>query len=127
MQFKVSNPFLSGIWVENGGFLPEANFGLRELSLPVSMCVCLFVCLCVCQSQVFPHDNSSPIQAGITNFGPEVQNTLVRIPIFLGVIDLDHQGPILLESRILCYFEFVSAINIGQFKLDTPCLNQKCI
>ena len=31
-----------------------------------------------------PHHNSSPIQARITKFGPEVQNTLVKIPIVLG-------------------------------------------
>ena len=31
-----------------------------------------------------PHHNSSPIQARITKFRPEVQNTLVKIPIILG-------------------------------------------
>ena len=31
-----------------------------------------------------PHHNSSPIQDRITKFGPEVQNTLVKIPIVLG-------------------------------------------
>ena len=31
-----------------------------------------------------PHHNSSPIQARITKFGPEVQNTLVKIPKDLG-------------------------------------------
>ena len=71
-------------------FLPEANFGLRVLSLPVSVCVY--------QSLVCPHDNSSPVQARITKFWPEKQITLVKIPIvfvffvfFLGggAIDLD--------------------------------------
>ena len=33
-----------------------------------------------------PHHNSSPIQAWITKFGPEMQNTLVQIPIVLGSI-----------------------------------------
>ena len=33
---------------------------------------------------VCPHHNSSPIQARITKFGPEVQNTLVKVPIVLG-------------------------------------------
>ena len=32
-----------------------------------------------------PWDNSSPVQARATKFGPEVQNTLVKIPIVLGV------------------------------------------
>ena len=56
--------------------LPEASFGLRVLSLPVSVCVH--------QSLACPHDNSSPVQARITKFGPEKQNTLVKIPIVLG-------------------------------------------
>ena len=30
------------------------------------------------------HHNSSPIQARITKFGPEVQNNLVKIPVDLG-------------------------------------------
>ena len=33
---------------------------------------------------VCPHHNPSLIQARITKFGPEVQNTLVKIPIVLG-------------------------------------------
>ena len=59
-------------------FLPEASFGLRVLSLPVSVCVCVY------QSLACLHDNSSPVQARITKFGPEKQNTLVKIPIVLG-------------------------------------------
>ena len=31
-----------------------------------------------------PHHNTPPIQARFTKFGPEVQNTLVKIPIVLG-------------------------------------------
>ena len=60
----------------NAWFLPEASFGLRVLSLPVSVCVY--------QSLACLHDNSSPVQARITKFGPEKQNTLVKIPIVLG-------------------------------------------
>ena len=47
--------------------------------------VCLSVCLCVRQSLACPRDNLSPVQARITKFGPEEQNTLVKIPIFWGV------------------------------------------
>ena len=32
-----------------------------------------------------PRDNSSPVQARVTKFGPEVLNTLVKIPVVLGV------------------------------------------
>ena len=61
-------------------FLPEASFGLRVLSLPPS------VCLCVRQSLACPRDNLSPVQARITKFGPEEQNTLVKIPIVLLIV-----------------------------------------
>ena len=62
-------------------FLPEANFGLRVLSLPAS--------------RVCPRDNSLPVQARITKFGAQMQNTLVKVPIvFYGVIDHDLQGQI---------------------------------
>ena len=47
--------------------LPMASFGLGLLSLPA--------CLSMC-----------------TKFEPEVQNTLVKIPIVLGLIDPDLQG-----------------------------------
>ena len=50
----------------------------------VIACVCGSVCVCVYQSRACPHDNSSPIQARITKFGPEMQNTLVWVPIVFG-------------------------------------------
>ena len=46
-------------------------------------CRCLCLCVCVYQSLACLHDNSSPVQARITKFGPEKQNTLVKIPIVL--------------------------------------------
>ena len=47
-------------------------------------CRCLCLCVCVYQSLACPDDNSSPVQARITKFGPEKQNTLVKFPIVLG-------------------------------------------
>ena len=47
--------------------LPEASFGLRVLSLPASVCLC--VRQCVHQSRACPQDNSSRVQARITKFG----------------------------------------------------------
>ena len=63
-------------------FLPKASFGLQVLSSPASVGLCVHVC--VYQSQDCPHENSSLIQARITKFGPEMQNTLVWIPIVFG-------------------------------------------
>ena len=65
-------------------FLPEASFGHRVLSLPASVCVCRCVCQFVCLSLACPRDNSRPVQARITKFGPKMQKTLVKVPIFRG-------------------------------------------
>ena len=62
-------------------FLPEASFGLRVLSLPASVCVCLPVCVSITSC---PRDNSGPVQARIAKFGPKMQKTLVKVPIVLG-------------------------------------------
>ena len=56
-------------------FLPEASYGLRVLSSSAFVGLCVRVC--VYQSRVCPRDNSSLIQARITTFGPEMENTLV--------------------------------------------------
>ena len=59
-------------------------------------------CCCLRQSirhQVCLHDNSSPIQARLTKFGPKMQNTLVKVIIVLGTIDLELQGQIKLLSQ----------------------------
>ena len=65
-------------------FLPEASFGHRVLSSPASVGLCVCVCMCVYQSRACPLDNSSPSQARITKFRPEMQNTLVWVPIVFG-------------------------------------------
>ena len=53
---------------------PEASFGIRVLSLPASVCVCVRACvsLSVCQLRVCLCDNSSPVQTGITKFGTQI-------------------------------------------------------
>ena len=48
------------------------------------VCVCTCVCQSVCQSLACPRDNSGPVQARITKFGPKMQKTLVKVPIVLG-------------------------------------------
>ena len=81
-------------------FLPEASFGHRILSLPESMCV--YVCVSVCVSiTCCPRNNSGPLQARITKFGPKLQKTLFKVPIVWGAIDLDLQGQIQPKNRNL--------------------------
>ena len=72
-------------WINNfiSHFITRGQFWP---SVIVIACVCGSVCPCVCvyQSRACPHDNSSPIQARNTKFGPEMQNTLVWVPIVFG-------------------------------------------
>ena len=49
------------------------------------MCVCVRVSVCVCQLQVCPCDKLWQIQARITKFRPDGQNTFVKIPIVFRV------------------------------------------
>ena len=55
--------------------------------LAFGYCRCLRVCVCVRvsvrQSSACPYNNSSTVQARITKFGPEMEKTLVKIPIIL--------------------------------------------
>ena len=74
------------------------------------------MCVCVCVHQLLAcsHVNLSPVQARITKFGPEKQITLVNIfivcffvcfvvvvvfVVFWGVIDLEFQGQIKLQTQ----------------------------
>ena len=49
----------------------------------VVACICVCVCLSVCQSLACPRNNSGPVQARISKFGPKMQKTLVKVPIVL--------------------------------------------
>ena len=80
-QGATLGPLIFNIFMND--LLPEASYGLRVLSLPASLS--LSVCVCVRQSPVCPRDNLSPVQARITEFGPEVQSNLFKIPIVFGV------------------------------------------
>ena len=88
--------------------------------------MCLSVRQCVYQSRACSCDNSSPVQARINKFEPEVPNTLVKSPIVFGADWSWLQGQIYLESQILPNFKLVHVISLQWFKLS-PNLNQKSI
>ena len=71
---------------------PVLAFGYCHC-LRLSMCVSMYVCV-IPDFGACWYNNWSPVQTRITKFGIEVQNTLVKIPIVLWVIDLDIQGQI---------------------------------
>ena len=53
--------------------LPQASFGFRVLSLPASVRPSV-------RHQVCPRDNSTPVQARLTKFGQNMQNTSLMVP-----------------------------------------------
>ena len=64
------------------------------LGIVVACISCVHVCVCVWMN---PCNNLWLVQATMNEFGPEVQNTLVKIPIvlaFFSLIDLDLEGQI---------------------------------
>ena len=70
-------------------FLHEASFGLRVLLLPAFVCVCVCVCICARQLRACLRHNWSRVQAKTTKFGQKVQNNLVKVLLFWGVVDRD--------------------------------------
>ena len=77
-------------------------FGYFYLRPVVVACVrlCVCACLCVRQSPVCSRHNLSSVQVIITKFGSDVQNTVIKVPVVFGVIELDLQGQIQLKSQI---------------------------
>ena len=112
---------------ESLSLLPKASFGLRVLSLPASVCLCVRVSVCVYQSRAGPHDYSPLVQARITKFEVKVPKTLVKIPVVLRV---DRPWPSrsnVTWNLIVPHFELVRKITCHSFKLESPNLDQKCI
>ena len=73
-------------------FYPRPTLGFGYcLCLCLSVCVCVSICVCVRQTRACPRHNSSRVQSRTTKFGQKMQNNLVKVPIVLGVIDLDLQ------------------------------------
>ena len=74
-------------------FLPEASFGLRVLSLPASVCVCVSVWLCVNHLLVRAITRDL-FKLGSPNLDQRCIRPWLRSLLFLGPIELDLQGPI---------------------------------
>ena len=75
------NIYISMWWIQIPPWklLPKASFGIQVLLLPASVCVSLRAN----HELACPHDNSSTVQSRIPKFGPEMQNTLVKVPVVL--------------------------------------------
>ena len=107
-------------------------FGLRVLSLPVSVCLCIRPSVrpsvCVCGKHLLVHAiTHHPFKLGSLNLDPRCKRPWSRSLLFWGVIDIDLHGQIQLQSQNLPHFEFVHAMTHCQLKLQFPNLEQKCI
>ena len=104
-------------------FFPEASFGLRVLSLPASVCVSVRVC----GNHLLVHTiTHHPFKLGSPNLDHRCKRPWLRSLLFWGVIDLDLQGQILLQSQKLPHLELVGTISHPLFKLGSPNLGQRC-
>ena len=105
-------------------FLPEASFGLRVLSLPASVCVSVRPCGNHLLVRTITH---RPFKLGSLNLDHRCKRPWLRSLLFLGVIDLDLQGQIQLQTQNWPHFELVHTITHHLFKLWFPNLDHKYI
>ena len=104
--------------------LPKASFGLRVLSLPASVSVCVRPCVNHKLVRAITHHQ---FQLGSPNLDQRCKSPRLRSLLFCGTIDRDLQGQIELQSRNLPHFKLFHAITHHQLKLQFPNLEQKCI
>ena len=79
-------------------FLPEASFGLRVLSSPLSV----YLSVCVCINHLLVRTiTHQPFKLESPNLKYRCKTPWLRCLLFWGVIDLELQGQIERESRIL--------------------------
>ena len=113
----------TGMIITRGQFWPSGI---------VIACVCVSVrvsvCVCVCINHLLVRTiTHQPFKLESPNLNRRCKTPWLRCLLVLGVIDLDLQGTILLESRILPHSELVCTITFHPFKLESPNLDQKCI
>ena len=87
---------------------------------------CVRVCVRLSQIQVCPRDNLSPVQARMTKFGSEVQDTLVKICIVLGMTFKVKLNLIVKTYHILSLWVFMydksPPIEVGISKFRPKCI-----
>ena len=108
-----------------GQFWPS---GIVVACVCVSVCPCVRVSVCVCVNhglvRTITH-HSFKLES--PNLEQRCKRPWLRCLLFLGMIDLDLQGQIQLESQILPHFELVRPITHQPCMLESPNLDRKCI
>ena len=88
--------------------------------------VCVSVCVCI-NHELVRTITHRPFKLGSPNLDQRCKTPGFRTLLFSGMIDLDLQGQIELESQILPHFELVYTITHQPYKLESPNLDRKCI
>ena len=90
--------------------------------------VCGSVCPCVCiNHELVRTITHRSFKLGSPNLDQRHKTPRFRPLTFLGMINLELQGQIQLESQILPHFELVRTITHQPFKLESPNLDRKYI
>ena len=88
---------------------------------------CLRLSVCVCGNHMLVRAiTHHPFELGSPNLDHRCKRPWLRSLLYWGVIDLDLQGQIQLQSQNLPHFELVGAITHHPLKLGSPNLNQNC-
>ena len=112
-------------------FLPEASFGLRVLSMPASVCVCMYasVCVSLCVNHLLVREITlDPFKLGSPSLTHQCKANWLRTLLFLWN---DRLWPSNLTWKskftLFCACELLRAVNHNQLKPGFPNLDQKCI
>ena len=131
--FKHNSNSIQKFWCCNliAGHQITTNFYPRPV-LAFGYChrlrVWVFGSVCVCNNHELVHMITHRLfKLGSPNLDQRCKTLWFRPLLFLGMIDLDLQGQISLESQILPHFELVHTITHQPFKLELPNLDRKCI
>ena len=96
--------------------------------------VCVSVCVCVnhkivrmINHKIVRMITHRSFKLGSPNLDQRCKTPWFRSLFFWGMINLDLQGQIQLESQILPHFELFRTITHQPFKLESPNLDRKCI
>ena len=107
------------------GFYPRPVLAFGYCHRP---CLCICQCVCVCINHLLVRSiTHQPFKLESPNLKHRCKTPWLRSLLFWGVIDLELQGQIQLESQILPHFELVRTITCHPFKLESPNLDKKCI
>ena len=111
-------------------YLKNPNFYPRPV-LAFGYCRCLRLSVCpsvrVCGNHLLVRAiTRHPFKLGSPNLDHRCKRPWLRSLLFCGVIDLDLQGQIKLQSQKLPHFELLGTITHHLFKLGSPNLGKRC-